>query len=103
LFSSSPTSSYGQAITVGHTTRATRFKVERPRRRRRRRPGAGFVNFRVTRGRCYDRNFLRLSPTFGEKIGVFLKNQCYDNFLKKLALFWVKNANFLAEFFGENI
>jgi hypothetical protein len=28
-----------------------------------------------SRGRCYDHNFLRF---FGEKIGVFLKNQCYD-------------------------
>jgi hypothetical protein len=31
-----------------------------------------------TRGRCYDHKFLRFSPIFGEKIGVFLKNQCYD-------------------------
>jgi hypothetical protein len=31
-----------------------------------------------TRGRCYDHNFLRFSTIFGEKIGVFLKNQCYD-------------------------
>jgi hypothetical protein len=31
-----------------------------------------------TRGRCYDHNFLRFLPIFGEKIGVFLKNQCYD-------------------------
>jgi hypothetical protein len=30
------------------------------------------------RGRCYDHNFLRFLPIFGEKIGVFLKNQCYD-------------------------
>jgi hypothetical protein len=29
-------------------------------------------------GRCYDHNFLRFSTIFGEKIGVFLKNQCYD-------------------------
>jgi hypothetical protein len=28
--------------------------------------------------RCYDHNFLRFSTIFGEKIGVFLKNQCYD-------------------------
>jgi hypothetical protein len=42
-------------------------------------------------------------PNFSEKNGVFLKNQCYGhNFLQKLALFWVKNANFFAEFFGEN-
>jgi hypothetical protein len=30
------------------------------------------------RGRCYDHNFLRFLTIFGEKIGVFLKNQCYD-------------------------
>jgi hypothetical protein len=29
-------------------------------------------------GQCYDHNFLRFLPIFGEKIGVFLKNQCYD-------------------------
>jgi hypothetical protein len=32
----------------------------------------------VTRDRCYDHNFQRFSTIFGEKIGVFLKNQCYD-------------------------
>jgi ankyrin repeat protein len=31
-----------------------------------------------TRRRCYDNNFLRFLTIFGEKIGVFLKNQCYD-------------------------
>jgi hypothetical protein len=30
------------------------------------------------RGRCYDHNFLRFLTIFGEKIGVFLKNQWYD-------------------------
>jgi hypothetical protein len=34
-------------------------------------------------GRCYDHNFLRILPIFGEKIGVFLKNQCYDQFFGK--------------------
>jgi hypothetical protein len=43
-------------------------------------------------------------PIFGEKIGVFLKKQCYDhNFCKKLAVVGAKNANFFAKFFGENI
>jgi hypothetical protein len=55
------------------------------------------------RGRCYDHNFPRISIIFGEKNGVFLKNQCYDQFFQNLALFWVKNANFFANFFGENI
>jgi hypothetical protein len=27
-------------------------------------------------GRCYDHNFLRFFPIFGEIIGVFLKYQC---------------------------
>jgi hypothetical protein len=31
---------------------------------------------RLTRGRCYDHNFLRCLTIFGEKIDVFLKNQC---------------------------
>jgi hypothetical protein len=31
-----------------------------------------------TWGQCYDHNFLRFSTIFDEKIGVFLKNQCYD-------------------------
>jgi hypothetical protein len=31
-----------------------------------------------SRDRCYDHNFLQFSTIFGEKIGVFLKNQCYD-------------------------
>jgi hypothetical protein len=38
----------------------------------------------ATRGRCYDHNFLRFSPIFGEKIGVFLENQCYDQFFFKI-------------------
>jgi hypothetical protein len=29
-------------------------------------------------GRCYGNYFLRFLPILGEKIGVFLKNQCYD-------------------------
>jgi hypothetical protein len=32
----------------------------------------------MTRDRCYDHNFLRFSTIFGEKICLFLKNQCYD-------------------------
>jgi hypothetical protein len=37
-----------------------------------------------------------------KKLAFFLKNQCYDQ-SKKNAVFSVKNANFFAEFFGENI
>jgi hypothetical protein len=39
-----------------------------------------------------------------KKLAFILKNQCYDHFFYlNLALFWVKNANFFAKFFGENI
>jgi hypothetical protein len=34
--------------------------------------------------RCYyDHNFRRFSPIFGEKIGVILKNECYDQIFAK--------------------
>jgi hypothetical protein len=33
-------------------------------------------------GRCYDHNFLRFSPIYGDKIGEFLKKQCYDHFFQ---------------------
>jgi hypothetical protein len=32
-----------------------------------------YILFVITRGRCYDHNFLRFFPIFGEKNGVFLK------------------------------
>jgi hypothetical protein len=32
---------------------------------------------KFSRGRCYDHNFLGFWPIFGEKIGIFLKKQCY--------------------------
>jgi hypothetical protein len=34
-------------------------------------------------GQCYDYSFLRFLAIFGEKIGVFLKKQCYDQIKKK--------------------
>jgi hypothetical protein len=40
---------------------------------------------------------------FGEKIGVFLKNQCYDQIFTKSNRSLGKNANVFAKFFGENI
>jgi hypothetical protein len=45
-------------------------------------------------GRCYDHNFLRFSPIFGEKIGDLLNTKAMINFFQNLALFWAKNANF---------
>jgi hypothetical protein len=38
-----------------------------------------------------------------KKIGVFSKTNVMIKILHNLALFWVKNANFVAEKFGENI
>jgi hypothetical protein len=64
------------------------------------------VRVRVTRGRCYDHNFLRFLP-FGEKIGVFLKNQCYDqNFAQFTFVLSQKrqffSLNFSAKIFFKN-
>jgi hypothetical protein len=57
-----------------------------------------------TRGRCYDHNFLRFSPIFGKKnLRFSQKTNVMIKILPNLALFCVKNANFFAEFFGENI
>jgi hypothetical protein len=55
------------------------------------------------RGRCYDHNFLRFFPIFGEKLAFFFNTNVMINFFQNLALFRVKNANFFAKFFGENI
>jgi hypothetical protein len=40
---------------------------------------------------------------FGGKNGVFLTYQCMIIFFQNLALFCVKNDNFFAKFFGENV
>jgi hypothetical protein len=39
------------------------------------------------RGRCYDHNFLRFSPIFGEKFVVFSKTNVMNTFVHYLALF----------------
>jgi hypothetical protein len=57
----------------------------------------------LTRGRCYDHNFLRFLTIFGEKIGVFLKNQCYDQLFSKFSFVLCQKRHFFADFFGENI
>jgi hypothetical protein len=56
-----------------------------------------------SRGRCYDHNFLRFFPIFGEKIGVFLKYQCYDQLFSKFSFVSSQKRQFFAKFFGENI
>jgi hypothetical protein len=40
---------------------------------------------------------------FGEKNGVFLKNQCYDQFFSKFGFVLSQKRHFFAKFFGENI
>jgi hypothetical protein len=42
-------------------------------------------------------------PIFGEKNGVFLKNQCYDQIFAKGSSSLSKKANIFAKFFVENI
>jgi hypothetical protein len=39
---------------------------------------------------------------FDEKIGVFLKNRCYDQFFATTSSRLSKNANIFAKFFGKN-
>jgi hypothetical protein len=53
------------------------------------------------RGRCYDHNFLRFFPA--KKLAFVFNTNVTINFFQNLALFRVKNANFFAKFFGENI
>jgi hypothetical protein len=47
--------------------------------------------------------FCDFSHFFGEKIGVFLKNQCNGQIFAKIAVVLAKNANIFANFFSENI
>jgi hypothetical protein len=46
---------------------------------------------------------MRFVPIFGKQIGVFSKTNVMINFFQNLALFAVKNANYFAKVFGENI
>jgi hypothetical protein len=57
-----------------------------------------------SRGRCYAHNFLRFSTIFGEKIGVFLKNQCYDQLFSKFGfVLRKKRPIFSLNFSAKNI
>jgi hypothetical protein len=49
------------------------------------------------------RNFLRFSTIFGEKIGVFLNIQCYDQNLALFSFVMSQKRQFFADFFGDNI
>jgi hypothetical protein len=46
---------------------------------------AQLAKIRPIGGQCFDHNFGRFLPIFGEIIGVFLKNQCKIKFLQKEA------------------
>jgi hypothetical protein len=48
-------------------------------------------------------NFLRYIANFRRKNSVFLKKQCKDHFLQKLAVVRAKNVHIFVKFFGENI
>jgi hypothetical protein len=54
-------------------------------------------------GRCYDHNFLQFFPIFGKKLAFFLNTNIMIKLFQNFALFSVKNENFFAKFFGENI
>jgi hypothetical protein len=56
---------------------------------------------RVTRGRCYDHNFLRFLTISGEKIGVFITNQCYDQNFAYFSFVLSQKRQFFADFFGD--
>jgi hypothetical protein len=48
-------------------------------------------------------DFCKFLPIFGEKIGVFLKYQCYDQLFSKFSYVLSQKRHFFAKFFGENI
>jgi hypothetical protein len=52
---------------------------------------------------CYDHNFLRVLPIFGEKIGVFSKSNVMITIFHKTKSSLSKKRHFSAKFFGENI
>jgi hypothetical protein len=54
---------------------------------------------RVTRGRCYDNNFPRTLQISSKKIGVFLKNQCFDQILALVSFLWSKKRQFFSRKF----
>jgi hypothetical protein len=47
--------------------------------------------------------FCDFPPIFGEKIGVYLKYQCYDQLFSKISFVWSQKRQFFEIFFGENI
>jgi hypothetical protein len=56
-----------------------------------------------TRDRCFDHNFRDFWQFSAKKLAFLSKTNVMIKILHNLALFWVKNANFFADFFGENI
>jgi hypothetical protein len=59
--------------------------------------------FRPILGRCYDHNFGDFCHFSAKTLAIFSKTNVIIKILHNLPLIWVKNANFFAEFFGENI
>jgi hypothetical protein len=57
------------------------------------------LSYAKSRGRCYDHQFSASFDNFRQKIGVFLKNQCYDEFLHHLAMLLSQKRQFLRRIF----
>jgi hypothetical protein len=58
------------------------------------------------RSQCYHHYFLRFFPIFGDKIGVFLKYQCYDQLFSKFSFVSSQKRQSFRNIFraaGENI
>jgi hypothetical protein len=50
-------------------------------------------------GRCYDHNFRRILPIFGEKMPFFTKPNVMIKFLQKLAVVWAKKRQYFRRIF----
>jgi hypothetical protein len=52
------------------------------------------------KNQCYDHNFQPFLPIFGEKIGAILKNQCYDHNFAKSSSSSSKKRQYFRHIFG---
>jgi hypothetical protein len=61
----------------------------------------GYIEFvdSVTWDRCCDHKFLLYLTIFGEKIGVFLKNQCYDQIIFLISFVFSQKRHFFRQIF----
>jgi hypothetical protein len=66
-------------------------------------PKIVIITWPLSRGQCYDHNFRRFLPIFGEKMVFFMKTNVMIQFLHNLAFVLSKKRHFFAKFFGKNI